>query len=178
MCTRHLTSAVLVSDIPESLREIVLGVDFPGDSGVAPDVPPPWLDRDKFTRGQNFARKNFFSLAYAEVLSLIINFLFPGELEPLIFTRRSSSVYDAYERYLSTVSYKLENKNMWRSLSSPTLVTRRKKFRSLSQSLRLMSLLDKWSSTVTCHSHSLFAVPPSGSESHFEARTIFFYEAT
>lgn len=91
-------------DVPESLRDIVKGVDFPGDSGVAPDVPPPWLDRAKFERGQAFARKNFFSLAYAEVLSLIINFLFPGELQPLIFTQRSSTVYTSYRRYLDTVN--------------------------------------------------------------------------
>ncbi|KAE8748009.1 hypothetical protein FOCC_FOCC005204 [Frankliniella occidentalis] len=90
--------------VPESLRDIVKGVDFPGDSGVAPDVPPPWLDRAKFERGQAFARKNFFSLAYAEVLSLIINFLFPGELQPLIFTQRSSTVYTSYRRYLDTVN--------------------------------------------------------------------------
>lgn len=91
-------------EVPESLRDIVQGVDYPGDSGVAPDVPPPWLDREKFERGQAFARKNFFSLAFAEVASLIINFLFPGELQPLIFTRRSATVYDSYERYLSTVN--------------------------------------------------------------------------
>ncbi|XP_049791947.1 uncharacterized protein LOC126199211 [Schistocerca nitens] len=82
------------------LRE---GVDVPAHTqGPPPTEAPPWLDEEKFRRGQRFATEHLFGLAYSEMLSLIILFSFPSSLEPLIFTGNSDTPFKAFKRYLST----------------------------------------------------------------------------
>uniref|UniRef100_A0A1B6DAA0 ER-bound oxygenase mpaB/mpaB'/Rubber oxygenase catalytic domain-containing protein n=1 Tax=Clastoptera arizonana TaxID=38151 RepID=A0A1B6DAA0_9HEMI len=70
------------------------------------EVPtrPEWLDMEKFKAGQQFALDYYFGVNYSQMISLFIMFSFPGGLEPLIYTDKSSTPYTAYKRYLSTAS--------------------------------------------------------------------------
>ncbi|XP_034937805.1 uncharacterized protein [Chelonus insularis] len=87
---------------PESLRIITAGFLFSEDIGRLPDQVPEWLDREKFARGQKFARDNLFGIFFAEYLALFLLFSFDDGLKPMILTQKSSEPYTAFKRYLST----------------------------------------------------------------------------
>ncbi|KAK0183118.1 hypothetical protein PV327_001188 [Microctonus hyperodae] len=91
-------------NLPESLIPIVIGGLFPNRNENFIDEMPEWLDREKFMRGQRFARDYFFGIFFAELLSLFTLFSFESGLKPLIITEKSSEPYTAFTRYLSTAN--------------------------------------------------------------------------
>ncbi|XP_071452843.1 uncharacterized protein [Hetaerina americana] len=90
-------------DLPEWLQILLEGAEVPLDTNVPIDSVPEWLDKEKIRRGRQFAVENVFGLVYAEMLSLAILFSLRGSLEPLIYTRKSSTPFTSYQRYLRTV---------------------------------------------------------------------------
>ncbi|XP_066998727.2 uncharacterized protein [Anabrus simplex] len=88
--------------LPEYLQLLETGESL-GDSKVSMDSVPDWLDLEKYKRGQKFALDYFFGLVFAEMLSLMLLFLYPENLKPLIYTGKSDTPFKAFKRYLSTV---------------------------------------------------------------------------
>ncbi|XP_057340987.1 uncharacterized protein LOC130678027 [Microplitis mediator] len=89
-------------NLPESLLTITVGWTVHGDCGRSPDQVPDWLDREKFARGQKFARDNLFGIYFSQLLTLFGLFSFEDGLKPMIVTGKSSEPYTAFKRYLST----------------------------------------------------------------------------
>jgi len=88
--------------IPESLRNI-----YDGRSRLAvphvEDKFPDWFDLDKFKKGQEFVKRNYFSVAYSELVSLYLFFSIKIGREPLIYTGMSDTPDKNYRRYFNTV---------------------------------------------------------------------------
>ncbi|CAD6208767.1 GSCOCG00003575001-RA-CDS [Cotesia congregata] len=89
-------------NIPKSLLKITTGWMVHGDCGRPADQVPDWLDREKFRRGQKFARDNMFGIYFSQLLTLFGLFSFEDGLKPMIVTGKSSEPYTAFKRYLST----------------------------------------------------------------------------
>lgn len=85
-------------NLPESLITVTAGMMVPGDCGRPSDEVPDWLDREKFARGQRFARENMFGIYFGELLSLYTLFSFHDGLKPMIMTGKSSVPYTAFKR--------------------------------------------------------------------------------
>lgn len=85
---------------------------------------PKWFDEKKYNRGRNFYMDNCFALSSSMLMGLVAVFAVPSILKVLVGSRRSSSVYTAYKRYLSTLlhtiswfEYELKPGTVsWRSL--------------------------------------------------------------
>lgn len=92
-------------NLPADLHFLVEAINcgIPEAYEVPIDDVPPWFDADKFRLGQKFAVKYYFGLNYSEMLSLLILFTSPDTLDTLMYTRKSSTPYSSYKRYLSTV---------------------------------------------------------------------------
>ncbi|XP_012279841.1 uncharacterized protein LOC105699435 [Orussus abietinus] len=88
--------------LPEFLKNATKGALRTGDCGRSQAERPPWLDLDKFHRGQKFARDHFFGVFYSQLLSLFVLFSFAEGLKPMIITGKSSTPFAAFKRYLST----------------------------------------------------------------------------
>ncbi|KAL6257257.1 hypothetical protein P5V15_012184 [Pogonomyrmex californicus] len=100
----HIISNVktYIPGIPDSLLFFIPAALHRGDCGRNSTDKPLWLDMDKFRRGQQFARDHFFSILFANVLSLFNIFAFADGLKPIILSQRSHTPYLAFKRYLST----------------------------------------------------------------------------
>ncbi|XP_034240142.1 uncharacterized protein LOC117644640 [Thrips palmi] len=68
-----------------------------------PAGPPDGFDSAKFARGQRVAMDNIFSLAYAELVSMLMMFAFEDQTVALLSTGKSDTPSKAYFRYLSTM---------------------------------------------------------------------------
>lgn len=81
-------------------------LDKPSDS-VKPDQLelelPKWFDEKKFNQARRFFWDNCFALSGSMLLGLVAVFAIPSILQVLIGSRRSSGVYTAFRRYLSTL---------------------------------------------------------------------------
>ncbi|CAK1590414.1 unnamed protein product [Parnassius mnemosyne] len=78
----------------------------PSDSKKPEDLHmelPEWYSEKKFNQARRFFWDNSFGLASSMMLGLIGVFAVPSILRVLVSSRRSSSVYTAYKRYLSTL---------------------------------------------------------------------------
>ncbi|KAJ8711366.1 hypothetical protein PYW07_008608 [Mythimna separata] len=64
---------------------------------------PDWFDEKKYNRGRNFYMDNCFALSSSMLMGLVAVFAVPSILNVLVGSRRSTSVYTAYKRYLSTL---------------------------------------------------------------------------
>ncbi|KAG8038463.1 hypothetical protein G9C98_006159 [Cotesia typhae] len=73
-------------NIPESLLKITTGWTVHGDCGRPAKQVPDWLDREKFRRGQKFARDNMFGIYFSQLLTLFGLFSFEDGLKPMIGT--------------------------------------------------------------------------------------------
>lgn len=61
--------------------------------------PPEGFDAARFARGQRVARDNLFSLAYAELVSMLMMFAFEDQTAALLATGQSDTPAKAYFRY-------------------------------------------------------------------------------
>ncbi|XP_013168036.1 PREDICTED: uncharacterized protein LOC106118024 [Papilio xuthus] len=64
---------------------------------------PEWYSEKKYNQGRRFYWDNCFSLTSSMLLGLVAVFAVPSILRVLVSSRRSSSQYTAYRRYLSTL---------------------------------------------------------------------------
>lgn len=98
------TAKVLNSgrSISPRLKELLQGLNEPGDSGNAP-VPPDWLDRRLFNRGRQFYGRFLFCIFFSDLLALLMMFTVSRILRPLIYTGRSDTPLRAVRRYVSTI---------------------------------------------------------------------------
>ncbi|CAH2051906.1 unnamed protein product, partial [Iphiclides podalirius] len=79
--------------------------DAPSDTVAPEDLEmklPPWYDEKLFNRGRSFFWKFCFGLGGITGPGLIAVFSVPTILEVLVGSRRSSSKYTAFRRYVST----------------------------------------------------------------------------
>ncbi|CAH1792368.1 unnamed protein product [Owenia fusiformis] len=83
----------------ESLYE---GNNYPGDNGSSPEAPPPWMDMEKFKRGQRFFLDHVSSITLSMFCSLLSGLSIVNLLEPLVFTRKSDTPAKSMARYDST----------------------------------------------------------------------------
>lgn len=92
-------------NLPLDLQRLLPGIYhcLPNDYTIPIDKKPDWFDEKKFKIGQAFTQKYFVGLNASDMLSLIVLFAFPDDLEPLIFSGNSGSPFTAFRRYLSTV---------------------------------------------------------------------------
>lgn len=92
-------------NLPLDLQKLLPGIYhcLPNDYTIPIDQKPVWFDKKKFEMGQAFTKKYFTGLNASDMLSLILLFSFPDDLEPLIFSGNSGSPFTAFRRYLSTV---------------------------------------------------------------------------
>jgi hypothetical protein len=66
--------------------------------------PPEWMDAALVEIGQKFALRNLSALSFADLLSLIVLLATPEGRKPLVYTNKSSTVFTAFKRYLSTAN--------------------------------------------------------------------------
>ncbi|CAH2051900.1 unnamed protein product, partial [Iphiclides podalirius] len=99
----------------------------PSDTKRPEDIEmelPEWFSEKKYNQGRRFYWDNCFAITSSMLLGLVAVFAVPSILRVLISSRRSSTVYTAYRRYLSTVLHTVswfENdlkpgSSSWRSL--------------------------------------------------------------
>ncbi|XP_029163139.1 uncharacterized protein LOC114934621 [Nylanderia fulva] len=102
---KHITEniKIYVPNLPNSLHFFISAALHRGDCGRSPTDRPPWLDMDKFRRGQKFARDYIFIILFSNMISLFELFVFTDGLKPLIFSQQSHTPYLAFRRYLSTI---------------------------------------------------------------------------
>lgn len=98
------SAKVLNSDMSLSprLKELLQGLNEPGDSGNPPE-PPDWLDRRLFNRGRQFYGRFLFCIFFSDLLALLMMFTVSRILRPLIYTGRSDTPQRALRRYVSTI---------------------------------------------------------------------------
>ncbi|XP_018021794.1 uncharacterized protein LOC108677985 [Hyalella azteca] len=68
-------------------------------------VPPPWYDKQKFLRGQEFFHMNFLSIFMSNLVSLSAILHVQGIVSVLSHTGKSSTQVTAAVRYLSTLRH-------------------------------------------------------------------------
>ncbi|KAG7163506.1 uncharacterized protein LOC121872564 [Homarus americanus] len=86
------------------LKELLEGLNEPGDSGNLPEAPE-WLDRELFNRGRQFYQRYLFCIFFSDLLSLLVMFSISRILRPLIYTERSDTPRRALRRYVSTIMH-------------------------------------------------------------------------
>ncbi|XP_042902767.1 uncharacterized protein [Parasteatoda tepidariorum] len=91
--------AVVCSKLDE-LRE---GAEVKGDCGQANDQPPPWLDKERFSRAREIFKNHFFSIFFSHLAGLMLIVHMPSMTEPLMSTGNSSNIVCLFRRYLSTL---------------------------------------------------------------------------
>lgn len=64
-----LTSVFVIIMMQQPMRS--KGQTVPVEMGNLPTAPPPWYNRTKFQRGQEFARRHFAGISLAHFVSLI-----------------------------------------------------------------------------------------------------------
>ncbi|XP_047538023.1 uncharacterized protein LOC125071717 [Vanessa atalanta] len=64
---------------------------------------PEWFDEKQFNKARRFYWDNCFQFTASMLLGLVAVFAIPSILRVLVGSRRSSSTYTAYKRYLSTL---------------------------------------------------------------------------
>ena len=89
------------------LDDLTRGIDDIGDSESSPSVPPEWLDKNKFHRGQLFFQRHILGMINILYQHLIIGFNLQNLLEPLIYTHQSNTPAKALKRYLQTLHHLL-----------------------------------------------------------------------
>lgn len=90
--------------VPPCLYSLINGASVAADpENVNTLDPPEWMDAALVEKGQQFALCNFSALSLADVLSLIIILTSDGR-KALVYTNRSSTVFTAFKRYLSTAN--------------------------------------------------------------------------
>ncbi|XP_045112120.1 uncharacterized protein LOC123505115 [Portunus trituberculatus] len=99
-CERQLISA----SASARFREMLEGLNVPGDSGNPP-VAPPWLDKVLFNKGRQFYQRYFFCVFMSDLVSLLMLFTVNRILRPLMYTGRSDTALKALRRYVSTISH-------------------------------------------------------------------------
>ncbi|XP_025265761.1 uncharacterized protein LOC105254238 isoform X1 [Camponotus floridanus] len=92
-------------NIPKSLRSILPATFEDGDCGRSANERPDWLDMNKFYRGQQFALRYFCAISLSNLISLPLSFSFADGLKPLILSQKSSTPYNAFKRYLSSIRH-------------------------------------------------------------------------
>ena len=92
---------------PRTLAEVQKGATNPGDCGSVPFQSPPWLDKDKFRRGQEFFRNHTAALLLSLHCSLTTGFCIVNLLDPLVFTKKSDTGPKAQKRYFQTALHLL-----------------------------------------------------------------------
>ncbi|CAH2093726.1 unnamed protein product [Euphydryas editha] len=87
---------------------------------------PEWFDEKQFNKARRFYWDNAFQFTASMLLGLVAVFSVPSILRVLVGSRRSSSVYTAYKRYLSTLLHTVswfENELKPGSISWRSLMT-------------------------------------------------------
>ncbi|XP_026280055.2 uncharacterized protein LOC113207633 [Frankliniella occidentalis] len=79
------------------------GCVTPTHPWAACSARPAGFDAARFSRGQRVALDNIFSMAYAELVSMLMMFAFEDQTAVLLATGRSDTPIKAYFRYLSTM---------------------------------------------------------------------------
>jgi hypothetical protein len=92
--------------VPPCLHSLIAGASVAvDDDNVTTLDPPEWMDKDLLETGQQFAMRNFSALSLANVLSLsAVIHTSDDSRKALIYTNRSSTVFTAFKRYLSTAN--------------------------------------------------------------------------
>ncbi|XP_063368516.1 uncharacterized protein LOC134656898 [Cydia amplana] len=95
-----------------SAQEVIDGIlskeatETPSDSVKLEELDlelPKWFDEKKYNQGRRFYWDNCFSLTSSMLMGLLAVLAVPSILKILISSRRSSSQYTSYKRYLSTI---------------------------------------------------------------------------
>ncbi|XP_068623708.1 uncharacterized protein [Battus philenor] len=80
--------------------------DTPSDSVKVEDLKitlPKWFDEELYNKGRDFYRRFSFGISISFSSALLAVFAVPTILEVMVNSRRSTSKYTAYKRYLSTI---------------------------------------------------------------------------
>ena len=88
-----------------NLRELRAKSDYihvPGDCGSSMNVPPAWLDHDRFRRGREFFVSHSASMILAMYCSLATGLSIMNLLLPLVHTKRSDTPRRSLLRYVHT----------------------------------------------------------------------------
>ena len=85
-----------------SLRDLQEGSMEVGDCGNDSESQPPWMDHDRFARGQKFFRDHTMPILLALYCSLTTGLSVSNLLDPLIFTQQSDTPMKALQRYVHT----------------------------------------------------------------------------
>ncbi|XP_043678507.1 uncharacterized protein LOC122634021 [Vespula pensylvanica] len=77
-------------------------MNFLGNHDRPSSEKPDWLDREKFRKGQRFARDNIAGLFLGQLYGLSFLLCHDDSLRSIITTQKSHTPYLAFKRYLST----------------------------------------------------------------------------
>jgi hypothetical protein len=108
-------SEKMSSVVPPCLHSLIAGASVTADpENVNTLEPPEWMNAALVEIGQKFALRNLSALSFADLLSLIVLLATPEGRKPLVYTNKSSTVFTAFKRYLSTANryLKLSGKNL------------------------------------------------------------------
>ena len=90
-----VTEGLTLTDLHEGCNEA-------GDCGNDSESQPPWMDEDKFRRGQKFFREHAMAILLALYCSLTTGLSVSNLLDPLVFTKKSDTPKKALQRYVHT----------------------------------------------------------------------------
>lgn len=66
---------------------------------------PIWFDPEKFKRGQEYFKRNYFVMFVAKLSGLLLVLSVPSTLKVLVFTGKSSEPGKAFRRYMDTICH-------------------------------------------------------------------------
>lgn len=72
-------------------------------SSVTPADLPDWFNEKLFKEGQNYYKQNILAMAISSIMGLFAILSIPDVLKVLIYTKKSSVPYIAFNRYIQTL---------------------------------------------------------------------------
>ena len=104
-----------------NLDDLKRGASIPCEDGPSCDARPPWLDMERFRRGQEFFQRHIVICTFAMHCSLVVGFSLINLLDALVFTNMSDTPSKALPRYLDTLFHiiRWHTGDVWNNPSDP-----------------------------------------------------------
>merc|ERR1712212_259866 len=93
----------------------------------APDIPPPWLDKEAARRGREVYLRSLLQHSFGVMDALLMGLCIPNFYQPLVFSRQSLSTKLARKRYMDTgaLVFSWYLGDAWETESLPARMIRR-----------------------------------------------------
>lgn len=103
----QLEDCITLEEYPDHITSywtlLEQGLEETINFNVSPETPP-WLDLEKFKRGQKFARDHYFSIQYSVLTALCLLYSEPFFIRGFMMTGKSNTPFKAFKKFLTTAS--------------------------------------------------------------------------